>query len=134
MQHSAERVATKKILLVDDDQFVVRTLKHILEKMCGYQVYTAGDGKEALREVARYSPDLIILDLNLPELSGEEVCKEVRKNEKHKDVPIIMLTGKVQEADRIIGRVIGGDYYMTKPCNVPELLRIIQNVLFVNNR
>ncbi len=133
MQKTAELVITKKILLVDDDQYVVQTLKQILNKFGGYQVNTASDGKQALQEVERCSPDLIILDLNLPKLSGEEVCKEIKRNEKNKNIPIIMLTGKVREVDRIVGRVIGGDYYLTKPCDIPELLKIVQNVLAVKN-
>ncbi len=120
---------SQKVLIVDDDPVVVRTLSLVFEKLGGYQIAIARDGKEALQEVARSSIDLIILDLQLPIVTGEEVCKQIKRSEKTKNIPIIMVSGKCHEVDRIIGRVIGADYYMTKPFEIPELLKAANDIL-----
>ncbi|MBI5873479.1 MAG: response regulator [Candidatus Omnitrophica bacterium] len=112
--------AFKKILIVDDDQGIVEILKRLFERK-GYKICIATNGKEALERIEDETPDLIILDLVLPLIPGEEVCKKIRRNEKFKDIPIIMLTGKCEDTDRIIGKVIGANYYLTKPCNMTEL-------------
>jgi DNA-binding response OmpR family regulator len=121
-------LAQKRVLIVDDDPQVVQTLINLLEKVGGYQTTIAMDGKKALAEAKQSPPDLIILDLDLALLPGEIVCKEIRSDEKTKNVPIIMLTGKSRDADKVIGKVIGADYYMTKPFEVPELLETVNNI------
>ncbi len=133
MQNLAVPVIPKKVLIVDDDPQVVKTLTYILEKLGGYKTSVAMDGKEALQGAARGNFDLIILDLKLPKLHGEEVCKKIRKDDKIKNTPIIMLTGKYSEADKIIGKVIGADYYLTKPFDILELLRIIADIFGIKN-
>jgi len=126
--NAGQNFRIKKVLIVDDDPDVVQTLVNVLEKLGGYQTGIAMDGKEALDSVKRSAPDLIILDLNLPFICGEEICKEIRKNERTKDLPVIMLTGKCRDCDRIVGRVVGADYYMTKPFDIAQLLETIEKI------
>lgn len=115
---------TKKVLLVDDNPDVIRLLKRALEKE-NYLISIAMDGEEALQKTTLDPPDLVILDLELPKLPGEEVCRAIRKNEKLGHVRIIILTGKTGDVDRIIGRVIGADCYLTKPFKLEELVKTV---------
>jgi len=121
----------KTVLIVDDDPAIVQALKAILERH-GCRTCVAMDGREALQKIDEKKPDLIILDLWLPEVPGEAVCKIIRKNEKYNDVPIVMVTAKCSEVDRIIGRVIGADYYVNKPFDAMGLLKIIQEAFEAN--
>jgi two-component system OmpR family response regulator len=107
-----------KILVVEDDRNLLDTLRYNLRKE-GYDVVTAVDGVEALDVTRREKPDLIILDIMLPKLSGFEVCRILRKETT---IPILMLTAKIDETDKIVGLEIGADDYMTKPFNLRELL------------
>lgn len=118
----------KKILIVDDEPEIVEVLRRFLERK-GYEVSVAMDGEEALKKTRQDLPDFIILDLNLPKLSGEQVCREIRAVESTKRIPIVMLTGKSSDADRVIGRVIGADRYLTKPFEINNLLKIIIEIL-----
>lgn len=106
----------QKILIVDDEQDIIQLLKDYLE-LQGYMVLTARDGNEAI-EKASVCPDLIILDINMPGMDGLEVCKRLRG---HLTCPIIFLTAKVTEQDRINGLLIGGDDYILKPFSIDEL-------------
>ncbi|MCS7201926.1 MAG: response regulator transcription factor [Dictyoglomus sp.] len=115
----------KKILLVEDDKGIVNSLFLLLTKE-GYKVETAYNGIEALEKFKTFNPDLILLDLLLPEKDGWEVCKEIRKSS---NVPIIMLTAKDQEIDKVIGLKLGADDYITKPFGAKELLARIEAVL-----
>ncbi len=115
----------KKILIVDDEKTLVKTLTYNLEKD-GYQVISAYDGEEALNKVESDNPDLIILDLMLPGVDGFEVCRRVRKN---MDLPIIMLTAKGDDIDKILGLELGADDYLTKPFNPRELLARVKAIL-----
>lgn len=124
--------STKTILIVEDDPDIVQALKGSLERH-GFKTDVAVDGKEALDKIDHETPDLIILDLILPEIPGEIVCKTVKKNERLKNIPIIMVTGKCSDVDRVIGRVIGAEYYIKKPCDVGMLLKTIQQVLLLPN-
>lgn len=108
----------KKILIVDDEKPISDIIKFNLSKE-GYEVVTAFDGREALAQFVAEDPDLIILDLMLPELDGLEVAKEVRKTSH---IPIIMLSAKDSEFDKVIGLEIGADDYVTKPFSNRELL------------
>ena len=108
----------KKILVVDDERAIVESLEYALERD-GYKVLRAFDGAEALRIFRSQKPDLIILDLMLPTISGEEVCRLVRKESS---LPIIMLTAKDSEIDRVVGLEIGADDYVTKPFGIRELV------------
>ena len=118
----------KKILTVDDEVDFLKILKLRLEAN-GYEVITAFDGEEALEKIKSQSPDLVILDIMLPKLNGEEVCRDIRKDPVLNKIPIIMLTGKCTDVDRIVGRVIGADVYITKPFDFKELNSAIKKVL-----
>jgi two-component system, OmpR family, response regulator VicR len=108
----------KRILVVDDEKPIADILQFNLKKE-GYDVYCAYDGNEALRMVEEIMPDLILLDIMLPQRDGMEVCREVRK--KH-EMPIIMLTAKDSEIDKVLGLELGADDYVTKPFSTRELI------------
>ena len=108
----------KKILVVDDEKPISDIVKFNLTKE-GYEVYTAYDGEEALEKVAEVDPDLILLDLMLPKMDGLEVAREVRKTH---DMPIIMVTAKDSEIDKVLGLELGADDYVTKPFSNRELV------------
>ncbi len=108
----------RKILVVDDEQPIADILKFKLEKE-GYTVFVANDGVEAIEKVEEVHPDLILLDIMLPLMDGMEVCREVRKKY---DMPIIMLTAKDSEIDKVLGLELGADDYVTKPFSSRELL------------
>ncbi len=114
-----------KILIVEDDRNLLDTLKYYLGKE-GYNAVTAVDGAEALDVARREKPDLIVLDIMLPKLSGFEVCRILRKE---MTVPILMLTAKDEEIDKIVGLEIGADDYMTKPFSMRELLARLRAML-----
>ncbi|MDD5561665.1 MAG: response regulator [Candidatus Omnitrophica bacterium] len=118
----------KKILTVDDEVDFLKILKLRLEAN-GYEVIAAFDGEEALKKIKSDNPDVVILDIMLPKLNGEEVCKEIRRDPVFSKIPVIMLTGKDTDVDRIVGRVIGADIYLTKPCDSEKLIKAIKNVL-----
>ncbi len=118
-------MAEKKILVVEDDETLVGVLKYNLTKE-GYCVVTANDGLLALQVARREKPDLLILDIMLPKLDGLEVCRILRKETT---APILMLTAKAEEVDRIVGLEIGADDYMTKPFSVRELLARVRAML-----
>lgn len=114
-----------KILLVDDEIKIVEAVKAYLENS-GYEVITAYDGEAALRQFDAHSPALVVLDLMLPKIPGEEICRTIRKKSR---VPILMLTAKVMENDKINGFQIGADDYLTKPFSPRELVVRVQSLL-----
>ncbi|MEH7273795.1 response regulator transcription factor [Neobacillus vireti] len=114
-----------KILLVDDEKRITEVLEAYLERE-GYEIHCADNGIDALKKAKTINPDLIILDLMLPDISGEEVCRLVRKES---DVPILMLTAKSAEDDRINGIVMGADDYLTKPFSPREVVVRVQAIL-----
>ncbi|EGL82378.1 two component transcriptional regulator, winged helix family [Caldalkalibacillus thermarum TA2.A1] len=107
-----------KILVVDDEKPIADILQYNLEKE-GYQVLTAFDGEEAVDKALREEPDLILLDIMLPKKDGFQVCQEIRHKSQ---VPIIMLTAKDEEVDKVLGLELGADDYVTKPFSTRELL------------
>jgi DNA-binding response OmpR family regulator len=115
----------KKILVVDDEPTLVATLKYNLERE-QYQVITAADGAEALEAARSQQPDLILLDLMLPGLGGLEVCRILRKDSS---VPILMLTAKDAEVDKVVGLELGADDYVTKPFGMRELMARVRALL-----
>lgn len=115
----------QKVLVVDDEERIVNIVKAYLEKD-GYSVTTAPDGKTALDKVRTEAPDLIVLDLMLPEMSGWDVCRAIRQQSK---VPIIMLTARDDDTDKIVGLELGADDYVTKPFNPRELIARVHAVL-----
>ena len=117
-----------KILVVDDEPDALELIEYNL-RSTGYQVFTAGDGAKALDLARRHLPDVVILDLMLPEIDGIEVCKILRRNPETTEVPILMLTAKADEIDRVIGLEVGADDYVTKPFSPRELVLRIKNIL-----
>lgn len=115
----------RRILLVDDEPLIVKGLKFSLEQD-GYQTEAAYDGEEALQKAESQPFDLIILDVMLPKMSGTEVCQRIREKS---DVPIIMLTAKGEDMDKILGLEYGADDYMTKPFNILELKARVKSIL-----
>jgi DNA-binding response OmpR family regulator len=113
------------ILIVDDEQNIIELGRLYLENE-GYQVEAATDGLEALQKFKNLNPTLIVLDLMLPELDGWEVCKKIRATS---EVPIIMLTARTDDVDKIVGLELGADDYMTKPYNPRELVARVKAVL-----
>ncbi|QIZ10503.1 response regulator transcription factor [Priestia megaterium] len=114
-----------KILLVDDERRIIEVLEAYLVRE-GYEIHSADNGIDTLKKVKTLNPDLIILDLMLPDISGEEVCRLVRKES---DVPILILTAKSAEDDRINGIVMGADDYLTKPFSPREVVVRVQAIL-----
>ena len=119
------QTVTRRILLVDDEPSIQKMLVHALERE-GFQVHAVGDGEAALQAVGSYEPHLIILDIMLPKLDGTEVCRRVRAKS---EVPIIMLTAKDDEIDRVVGLELGADDYVTKPFAVRELVARVRAIM-----
>lgn len=118
----------KKILIVDDEKDLTKLLDYNL-KQEGFDTFISYEGKTALETIRKKKPDLVILDIMLPDLSGTEICKIIRSDEKTRDLPIIMLSAKGEEIDRILGLEIGADDYVTKPFSPRELILRIKKLL-----
>jgi phosphate regulon transcriptional regulator PhoB len=118
----------KKILIVDDEKDIVDLIGYNLEKE-GFTTIKAYDGESALKLVKAKRPDVVILDLMLPGIRGLEVCKFIRKNPDTETLPIIILTAKGDQVDKILGFEMGADDYITKPFNVRELIARVRAVL-----
>ena len=123
-------VRKKRILVVEDDESVRQVLSLRL-KHSGFSVSVSVDGFQGLEDAKEQKPDLVILDLRLPGRSGEEVCKAIREDEDEEfaKTPILMLTGKASDVDRVIGMVIGASAYVPKPFRLPALMREIRRCL-----
>ena len=119
---------TQRILVVDDDHKIVRLLRASLEQ-AGYCVFVAYNGETALHTLRRERPDLVVLDLMLPDRDGWDVTRVMRGDVSLADIPIIMLTARVEHHDRIVGLELGADDYVTKPFHPGELLARIRAVL-----
>ncbi len=117
-----------KILAVDDEKHIVRLVQINLQKE-GYDVVTASNGREALEQVEREKPDLVIMDVMMPEMGGFEALQEMKANEATSTIPVIMLTAKAQDADVFEGWKSGADLYLTKPFNPQELLTFVKRIL-----
>lgn len=118
----------KRILVIDDDKDICRTLEVQL-KMSGYDVLISLNGQEGLKIAKEGTADLVILDLGLPGLPGEEVCRQLKKDDRYNKLPIIMLTAKGTDVDKVIGKVIGAAYYIHKPFDMEGLLTKINGCL-----
>jgi len=116
------------ILIVDDEPDTLELIEFNL-KAAGFRCLTAGDGTEALRKAREFHPQLIILDLMIPEIDGLEVCKLLRRDVNTASIPIIMLTAKASEIDRVLGLELGANDYLTKPFSTRELVLRIKNLL-----
>jgi two-component system phosphate regulon response regulator PhoB len=115
------------ILIVEDEAAIVTMLRYNLERE-GFRVYSTGDGEEAITMVKEYKPDIIVLDWMLPSMTGIEVCKHLRWNNDTKNIPIIILSARGEEGDRIRGLDVGADDYMVKPFSPGELISRIRAV------
>jgi phosphate regulon transcriptional regulator PhoB len=122
------QIKKPKILVVDDEADAVEMIAFNL-KAAGFEVVSAEDGQEAMRKAGSAHPDLIVLDLMLPEMDGLEVCKHLRAGAETANIPIIMLTAKAGEVDRVLGLELGADDYLTKPFSPRELVLRIKNLL-----
>ena len=118
----------RRILVVDDERHIVRLVQVNLER-AGYQVVSAFDGKEALKKVDSEQPNLIVLDVMMPHMDGFEVLKRLRGNAATKNIPVIMLTAKAQDADVFRGWASGVSAYLTKPFNPLELITFVKRIL-----
>lgn len=117
-----------RILIIEDDKDIVDLVRYNLDKE-GYQTTSSGDGATGLAQIKKSPPDLLILDLMLPKLSGLEVCKDIRRQEKLNRLPILMLTALGEEADRVVGLELGADDYVTKPFSPRELVARVKALL-----
>ncbi len=116
------------VLVVEDEEDIVRLISYHLEKE-GYSVLSAGSGPEALDYVFEHHPDLVILDIMLPEMDGLEVCRRLRSSEKTASTPILILSARKEELDRVLGLEMGADDYMIKPFSVRELMARVKAML-----
>ena len=124
----ADLIMAKRILLVDDEPDIRITLSRRL-KANGYEIDTAENGMEALEKVKVSLPDLVILDVMLPELNGYQVCRTLREDAKTRDLPVLMLTAKAQQTDKFWGEKIGVTAYLTKPVDENILIKTIDEIL-----
>ena len=116
-----------RILIIEDERGLTEVLEYNLKRE-GYQTITAHDGPEGLRKAQTLLPDLILLDIMLPGLSGFDVCRELRRGERTRDIPIIIISAKSEETDQIVGFSLGADDYVTKPFHVKVLLQRIKAI------
>lgn len=118
----------KKILIVDDEKDLVETVSFRLQS-AGYDVIKAYDGQEGLDKARKEKPDIIILDLMLPKMDGYKVCAMLKRDQKYKNIPILMFTARAQESDEKLGLEVGADAYVTKPFESQALLAKIKELL-----
>lgn len=118
----------RRILVIEDDKDIVELVRYNLEKD-GFQVVACADGATGLAQIRKSPPDVLILDLMLPKLSGLEICKEIRKDVSLNRLPILILTAKGEEADRVVGLELGADDYVTKPFSPRELAARVKALL-----
>lgn len=121
-------MAGEKILVVDDEEHIVQLITFNLEKN-GYKVISANNGVDGLKMAKNELPQLVLLDLMLPELDGYDVCREIRRDNSISNMPVIMITAKSEELDKILGLELGADDYITKPFSVRELVARVKAVL-----
>ena len=121
-------MSSATLLLAEDERNIVELVRYHAEQ-AGYRVLAASDGKTALEIALREKPSLILLDLMLPEVNGIEVCKTLKQNYKTRDIPVIMVTAKAEEADILLGLELGADDYITKPFSPRQLMARIKAVL-----
>jgi len=121
-------VIKKKILVVEDEETLLE-LESILLTSKGYNVEVAMDGKSALELVANMKPDLVLLDIMIPEIDGFEVCRQIKANEATRHIPVVMLTAKKSRDDRVMSEQVGADLYITKPFKTSMVIESIQRLL-----
>jgi two-component system, OmpR family, alkaline phosphatase synthesis response regulator PhoP len=125
---SATAKASTRVLVVEDEQDVAELLRYHLTKE-GYEVTLVGNGADALKRARESKPDLILLDIMVPQLNGWEVCRRLKKDPDLAQIPVIMVSGRVEEGDKVLGFEVGADDYVTKPFSPRELIARIRAVL-----
>jgi two-component system, OmpR family, phosphate regulon response regulator PhoB len=128
VQRWHERKRMKRVLLIEDDRDIVELVRYNLERE-GFQVAAANDGATGLVQVRKSPPDMLLLDLMLPKLSGLEICRDIRRDQALNRLPILMLTARGEEADRVVGLEMGADDYVTKPFSPRELVARVKALL-----
>jgi len=118
----------KSVLIADDEPNIILSLKFIMEQ-AGYDVRVARDGDDAMAQMAQYPPDLVLLDVMMPKLTGYDVCQAIRANPDYAGTHIIMVTAKGREAEREQGLAVGADDYVTKPFSTRDVLKQVQSLL-----
>ena len=118
----------KKILIVDDEQDIVESLKFVLET-ADYTCYSAYNGEDGLRLAKEIVPDLIILDVMMPKINGYKISRLLKYDKKYKDIPILMVTARSQEEDKLIGEETGADEYITKPFELDDVVKKVEQYL-----
>lgn len=118
----------KQILVVEDNPPLAKSLQELLE-LAGFEVHVASSGQSAIRHAAEHRPNLVVLDLRLPDMNGYKVCEQLRRFYHASAVPILMLTGMDQPIDQLRGFAHGADAYLTKPCQPPELIETVRLLL-----
>jgi len=121
-------VAKKKILIVEDEESLLK-LESILLTSKGYEVQGVGDGRAALEAISRSKPDLVLLDIMLPEIDGFEVCRRIKEDDETRHIPVIMLTAKKSREDMARGEQVGADWYITKPFKSAMVIETIQRFI-----
>lgn len=119
---------SKKVLIVDDEQDIVETLKFVIETK-GYECLCAYDGEEGLMLAKQEMPDLIILDVMMPKINGFKISRLLKYDNKYKDIPILMVTARSQDEDKLIGEETGVNEYVTKPFEIDEIMKKIDKYL-----
>lgn len=117
----------KKVLIVDDEKDIVETIQFVLEAQ-GYSCITAFDGEKGLKKAKDKNPDLIILDVMMPNINGFKISRLLKFDAKYKNIPIIMLTARSQKEDKMIGEETGADLYMTKPFDIDQLVNNVKKM------
>ncbi len=118
----------QEILIIEDMEPVVQAIRMVLEGE-GFRLLTAQNGRDGLRAVSEQKPDLVILDLILPDMDGLEICRKIRKNPDVARVPILILSGKAEEVDKVVGLAVGADDYLAKPFGDKELVARVKALL-----
>jgi CheY-like chemotaxis protein len=121
-------VKRKRILVADDEVYILHILEFSLN-LEGYEVVSATSGAEALTKIAHEHPDLVVLDVLMPEIDGHEVCRRLKSDERTREIPVIFLSAKDTPADQEIGLRLGADAYITKPFSPQRLIDTIQGLL-----
>ncbi|MDP3841149.1 MAG: response regulator [Oxalobacteraceae bacterium] len=117
-----------KILIVDDEPNIVISLEFLMQQS-GYEVATARDGADAMQKIATFQPDLVLLDIMLPQLNGFEICQRIRENSRWNRIKVIMLSAKGREIEVSKGIALGADAYVTKPFSTKDLIAQVQRLL-----
>ncbi len=119
----------RRILIIEDDEDIANSIKYNLEREGTFEVLIANTGEDGLKEITRMAPALVLLDVNLPLMSGFELFRRLRRDEETARIPILVLTARTDESDRVLGLQLGADDYVVKPFSMRELVARIHAVL-----